>query len=143
MISRLHRTPGRLWVAARLLLASFVFGQLGIGPGVLAAWTGGADPCCDRTCPCEQVADAGSDTHGDHGEDACPEEGTEQQCPPGCDDCTCCPGAVFAVAPGLAPCPGSPREGPVFSAAPDTPAAGVPGLIFRPPRALPRLNPGQ
>ena len=133
MMRQLHGTPGRSWFAAWVLLASLIFGQLGIGPGLLAAWTGSADACCDRTCPCEEVADAGDDAHHDHNEGSCPEEGSGEQCPPGCDDCTCCPGAVVAIAPSLAPCPESPPGGAVLNAPPDDPASGIPGRIFRPP----------
>lgn len=138
---QLQRTPGRFWFAAWALLASLLFGQLGIGPGLLAAWSGSADACCDRTCPCEEVADAGDDAHHDHDgahhvddEGSCPEDGSDEQCPPGCDDCTCCPGAVVAVAPSLAPCPESPPGGAVLNAPPGDHATVVLGRIFRPPQ---------
>lgn len=132
MMRQLHSAPGRSWFAAWVLLASLLFGQLGFGPGLLAALTGSADACCNRTCPCEEVAEA-DDAHHDHDEGSCPEEGSEERCPPGCDDCTCCPGAVVAVAPSLARCPESPPGGALLNAPPDDPAKGVPGRIFRPP----------
>ena len=134
---QLHRTLGRSWLAAWILLASLLFGQLGVGPGLLAAWTGGADACCNRTCPCEEVADAGDDAHHDHDEGSCPEDGPDEQCPPGCADCTCCPGAVVAVAPSLAPCSESPPGSALPNAPPDDPASGIPGRVFRPPEPSP------
>ncbi len=133
MMRQLQRTPGQSWLMEWVLLASLLFGQLGFGPGLLPAVTGSADACCNRTCPYEEVAEAGDDTHHDHDESSCPEEGSEEPCPPGCHDCTCCPGAVVAVAPSLAPCLESPPGGAVLNSPPDDPATGVPGRIFRPP----------
>lgn len=134
---RLHRAPLRSRFAAWTLLAGLLVGQLGIGPGVLAALTGSADACCNRTCPCEQAADAGDDALRAHDEGSCPEDGSDAQCPPGCDDCGCCAGAVVAVALTLAPCAESPPSGAVLNTPPDDTANGVLGRIFRPPERSP------
>lgn len=137
MMRRLHRTPNRSWFAAWILLASLLFGQLGIGPGLLAAVSGSADECCNRTCPCEGVADPGDDADRDHDEGPCPEDGSDEPCPPGCDQCTCCAGAMVAMTTGMAPFPESIPSGAVLNVPPDDPAAVVPGRIFRPPEPSP------
>ena len=133
MLRRLHITLGRSRFSAWVLLASVLFAQLGVGPGLLAVLTSAADACCNRTCPCQEVADAGDVAHHDHNEDACPANSFEPQCPLGCDDCTCCPGAMVALAPSLTPCLEFSPGGVLLDAPPDDPAAGVPGRIFRPP----------
>ncbi len=133
MMRWLHRAAGRSWPAVTVMLASLLFAQPGFSLGVSAAWAGSADACCNRTCPCDEVAEAGDDAHRDHDESSSPEDGSGEQCPSGCDDCNCCPGAVVAVAPSLAPCPESPPDGTVLNAPPDEPASGIPGRIFRPP----------
>ncbi len=125
-----RKTPDHLQFAAWILLAGLLFGQLGFGPGLVAAWTHRADSC---TCPCEKLAEGSDKAHHEQG--PCPDEGTPKQCPLGCDDCACCPGAVVAVAFGLPPHPEPPPSGAAKNALPGDPAIGVSGRIFRPPRA--------
>jgi hypothetical protein len=127
-----HRAPGRSWLAAGVLLTSLLFGQLGIGLGLLAARAGNADASCNHTCPCEEVAEIG-DAHHDHGAGSCPEDGSDEQCPPGCDGCICCPGAMVAVAPNLAPRSQSLAGDEIQCSPPGEPASGVLGRIYRPP----------
>lgn len=128
--------PSRVWYAALILVAGLLYGQLGVGSELLSVWTGGADACCERGCPCESVAEAGDgEAHHDHDGDSCPEEGSEKPCPPGCDGCTCCPGAVAAVAPSPAPPPHSPAGGAALISKNDIPPRGIPMCIFRPPKA--------
>jgi hypothetical protein len=131
MMGLLHRTPGRSWVAAWALLAGLLLGQPGFALGLLAG--GGGDAGCDPACHCEEVADAGHDDRHDRDGDACPPQGSEEPCPPGCDDCTCCPGGLVAVTPNLAPCPASPPGATLLICPREDLASGVPGRIFSPP----------
>ncbi len=128
---QLHRAPRRSWFAASALLTSLLFGPLGFGPGH-AASIGSAD--CARACPCDEHAEPEAEHH-EHEESGCPEEGSEEPCPPGCDECSCCPGAAAAVASGLPTPPEPPADGRALRAPPEDPARGVPERILRPPRA--------
>lgn len=133
MMSRtLHRVSSRHWLAPWVLLAGLLLGPFGVEAGVLA-WTDSEDTCCDDDQPHEEEA-AAPDAHHDHEEEPCPEDGSDGECPPGCDDCACCPGAGVAVAPSIEPCPDSPPEGDVLAAPPYGGASGVVGRVFRPPK---------
>lgn len=130
---QLHRPLGRSGFAAWTLLAVLLLGQLGPAPAVLTALSGSSSACCSRTCPCEEGVEVGTETRHDHVEGSCPVDGSEDLCPPGCHECTCCPGALVAVSPSSALCPESPRGDAPLHIHPDDPATGVRNRIFRPP----------
>ncbi len=122
------------------LLGAVLLGQLGVGRAMLAIWTASPLGACDNDCPCEALAQPGSaDTHTGHHHDdgdCCPEdEGPDDGCPMGCDDCACCPAQLVAVLPSLGPGPrASSARRLLVSAPPKQPARGVLGRIFRPPK---------
>ena len=115
-----------------------MFGQLGVGPGNLVAWSGGGDSprdgCCDG-CPTDAAADFADFADFAFMADPVPsEEPAPQPCEPGCDDCICCPSVALTRLMVLAPRHHEPPDADLCEAYPGKPAAGVPAQIFRPPR---------
>ena len=138
-MTRRHRsTHGRVRFTSWLLLAGLLSGQLGFGDGLAAVWRGSVEPCCGCGHSDENLEDAAeSDPRHGQEEDGCPEHRSGLPCPPGCDDCACCPGVVVTFATSfalrlLAP-PG--ERSPVVSSA--DPASGVLCKVFRPPETSP------
>ncbi len=136
MTRNLQRPPGRSWPAVwglfTVLLLGLV-GLVGLGPGSLAGWAGGEDGCCEDACPSKRVAVVGEAARVDD-DGSRPEEGSGEQCPPGCDDCTCCPGVAVAVAPSLPASAESPPSVAVRNPPPAESTGGVSGRIYRPPQ---------
>ncbi|MEZ4266605.1 MAG: hypothetical protein R3F39_09525 [Myxococcota bacterium] len=145
------KSARRAWLAALFALSTLLVGQVGVAPGLIAVANAEADTCCDHESAHGAEADGADDSLHVLADDSlhvladdgpaqlalstppCPNEGSETPCGPGCDHCTCCPGAVFAVMPALT---AYPRFSPVFASLDRPtadPAAGVPGQIFIPP----------
>ncbi len=136
MKRRLFKTARRASVALLLLLSTLLVGQVGVVPGLIAVANAEADTCCDHD---SDAAARGPDA-GDAGgaqvtpsQRRCPNGGSDAPCGPGCDHCSCCPGAVFAVMPTVT----AHLVRVPLTTAVETPnqgsAAGVPGQIFVPP----------
>ena len=138
MMRRLHTTRGGSWFAAWVLFTSLLFGPLGVGPGALAAPTATADACCAESCPGGSFADVTPAAQHEGSDPSYPEDPADEQCPLGCDDCACCPGALICVATRLS---GNrtlrPHGGAAIKGAPDAPTRGILGRIFRPPEPAP------
>ena len=133
MTRQLHTTRDRSRFAAWALLIGLLLGQLGLGPGVVAAGLGGATDDCDEPCPCEALA-AAEDRH-DPQEHPCSDEGPGEECPPNCDECACCAGIAVAVAPSSVSGPES-SAGASTIAPREASAVGVTDRIFIPPELL-------
>ncbi|MBW2525665.1 MAG: hypothetical protein JRI23_15890 [Deltaproteobacteria bacterium] len=124
-----------------VLLTALLFGQLGVGPTLLTIWTGEAADRCGA-CPCKALdqldaATAAADPDHDHDDDGdrCPDDETpSDECPPGCDDCACCPAKLLAVVPNLGPGPRSALAGWLWARPPPVgPPSHELARIFRPP----------
>lgn len=82
-----------------------------------------ADACEAETADCEE---------------SCPGDDAEGDCPPGCDDCSCCGGIAQAAPVSLSVRVVEPARFPVYRTllsegrAPD----GVSHRVFRPPRSV-------
>ena len=112
--------------------------QLAFGSSLLLTWADCTSSCADGGCPCEPVnTDCADASHADHGENRCPDSESDEQCPPGCDDCTCYRGRVVAVAPSIALRPQPLRSGAMRNARSADPGSVVPQRIFKPPRLSP------
>jgi|GEM_PF-2780548 len=119
-------------------------GPLGLSSMVRAAGLGG-DACGEGDCPCDE-SEADHEAEPEHGaeleheadaEHECDAEHGERsghQCPPGCHDCGCCTGVLFAITPSAAPPLVAPATAPLTRAGPDRVATGVYPRPFRPPR---------
>lgn len=135
MKRRLFKSAGRATTALLLLLSTLLIGQVGVVPGLLAVANAEADTCCDHASEAvgHEVEVADTDAHVASTPKRCPNDGTDTPCGPGCDHCSCCPGAVFVVMPTVtahllsAPLTGS------LEILDQGSAAGVPGQIFIPP----------
>ncbi len=136
MMRQFYIAPGRAWFALWLVLPSMLFGQSGLGPSLLTAVTGSGYARSNRACPCESVAESGDDAHHGHDERSRLATRSEDQCPLGCEDCTCCPGTVVAVVPSRAQHPDS-LSGGALTTPPDAPAKGGLSRIFTPPSSEP------
>ena len=135
-------TPNLKGFVASLLLISLLLGQPGLGMSLLE-WMGAGEACCGEDCPCEGSSEARDDASdasiefasGDRhasDEDSCPDG---KRCPPGCDDCVCCPGALTApVAFGSVSFLTTALESLAMFSPTDEPATGVHGCIYRPPQ---------
>ncbi len=144
-----HGAPPHRGFMAWALLIALLCGQLGVGPGVLAAWTGGGDACGNPACPCDAATGAGlgasDDTAGLRDDpcaahdgcpdgDGCRDHDPDGPCPPDCDDCSCCPGVIIAVMPIRLACLERPPARVTHHIGSGAPARGIFGRIFRPPR---------
>jgi hypothetical protein len=136
MKRRLFKTARRASTALLLLLSTFMVGQVGVVPGLLAVSNAEADTCCDH--------ESGADERGlESAEDGparvvashkqCPNDGSDAPCGPGCDHCSCCPGAVFAVIPTVTAHLLRVPLTTTLEMLNQGSAAGVPGQIFIPP----------
>lgn len=142
MDRRGSRSVRRTWLLTIALLGAVLFGQLGVGPTLLAVWSGErADPC-GVACPCEALAQPGSadvptHSHDDPG-DRCPDDqGPSDDCPPDCDDCACCPAHLLAVLPNLGPGPHAMLARQLVVIAPPVAPPSHPlERVFRPPKHL-------
>lgn len=122
MMHQLHRTSGLM---ALVLLALFV-----INPSL---WSLGSDGSCGSTCPCDPVADA-NDAQHDSDPVPCSEGGSGEQCPQGCGDCSCCPGATVALMPSSALSLGAPNSGAAILSPLYEPTSEQRSRVFRPPK---------
>lgn len=90
---------------------------------------------CGSECPCDEEASADHGT-AEHGTAEATDEATDDECPADCPECSCCPGAIVAVAAGTE----SSAPTVLRSAAPrmlrGLPPDGQPSAVFRPPRSL-------
>jgi len=135
MMRRILGWPNQKWLVASVTLVSLFFGQLDVGLGLFAPRTVGLDDPCCAACPCETAAaPVGGDSHHDHCDQGSPLNESHDQCPPGCEDCACCPGVVAAVLPSTSPHLGAALFCAVAYASPIDTSGGRPSRIFKPPR---------
>lgn len=130
------------------LFGALLIGQVGLGSGLLLIGEAFARDACEASCPCDDgVAGAGEgallyvsaglaewDRPGVEEQGG---DGLEAPCPPGCDDCTCCPGAVAVILSSAFACLRPALALPVVHPPPQTPVTGELARVFRPPEPCP------
>jgi len=86
---------------------------------------------CESGCACAPSAQGstGEPVHTGTTDDC-----TGDQCPPGCDDCLCCPGAMAAAAPHSVTLQLTGEARQELIAPPDRSTSGVSRRIYRPPK---------
>lgn len=135
------RPADRRRLLAWSVFAALLVGQIGLGAGLILLRETLAADGCESRCPCDApVAEAPADTAeapanalADTPANTPAADHAAAPCPPGCDDCTCCPGAVAAIITTDLPTLRAPLGVPITRPPPDEPATGVHARLDRPP----------
>ncbi|MEZ4435630.1 MAG: hypothetical protein R3F65_24765 [bacterium] len=139
------RPADRRRLLAWSVFAALLVGQIGLGAGLILLREAFAADGCERRCPCDapvaeaptdaaaapaeapaDTAEAPAEALADMPAEAQAADHAAAPCPPGCDDCTCCPGAIAAIITTDLPTLRAPLGLPVTRPPPDEPATGVP-----------------
>ncbi|MCB9528813.1 MAG: hypothetical protein H6703_15560 [Myxococcales bacterium] len=131
------RPADRRRLLAWSVFAALLVGQIGLGAGLILLREALITDGCERRCPCDapvaDTAEAPAEALADMPAEAQAADHAAAPCPPGCDDCTCCPGAIAAIITTDLPTLRAPLGLPVTRPPPDEPATGVNVRLDRPP----------
>ncbi|MFW5920492.1 MAG: hypothetical protein ACOCUS_01530 [Polyangiales bacterium] len=104
-----------------------------LAASLIAGMTGGFVPSAEA-CSEEESGPEHAQKHEADCEQSCPGDDEEGNCPPGCDDCGCCPGVAPGVAVEVPKVGAAPAILVALLPAPATAPTGLRSDVWRPPR---------